>query len=103
MPARLRCRGFLRLADEVSTDLVHGSPANPSRADIGSASPQARPPAVILAAYPFRLFVSADRRARRAGRAFWRSRDRDLWHDGSRDPDCCEPSGATEARIRWQA
>ena len=44
MPARLRCRGFLRLADEVSTHLVHGSPANPSSADIGSTSPQARPP-----------------------------------------------------------
>ena len=54
-------------------------------------------PAVLVAAHPFGLFVSAARRAQRAGSAVRRPGDRDLRHDGSRLPDCRKPSGATQA------
>ena len=40
--AGLRCRRLLRLADGVSTNLVHGGPDNPSGAVIGGRSPQAQ-------------------------------------------------------------
>ena len=59
LPARLRCRLLLRLADEVSTDVVHRGPDNPSSVAFGSRPPQASRPAVLLAAYSFRFCISA--------------------------------------------
>ena len=66
-------------------------------------SPQAQHPAALVASHSFGLFVAAVRRGQRTGIAVWRPGDRYLRHDGSRFPDCREPSGTTQARFGWQA
>jgi acyl-CoA synthetase (AMP-forming)/AMP-acid ligase II len=63
LPAKIRCRGFLRLAETVPTNLVHGRPADPSRADLRGTRPQAELSLIIPAADPISLVVAASRRA----------------------------------------
>ena len=94
---RLRCDSVLRLADGVSTNLVHGGAGNPSSGVIGSGSSQTGRTAVLLAAGSFGFHVSGARRARRAGSAVRCPRYRHLRHDGSGHPDCCKPFGPRKA------
>ena len=99
---RIRSRRLLRLADGVSADLVHGGSDNPSGVVVRGESSQTRHPAALVASHPLGLFVAAVRRGQRTGIAVWCPGDRYLRHDGSRFPDCREPSGTTQAWFGWQ-
>ena len=57
----------------------------------------------LVATDPFGLFDFAAQRDGRAGSPVRRPGDRYLRHDGSRLPDCREPSGATQAWFRRPA
>src|SRR5450432_2535383 len=54
----LRCNRVFRLADGVSTNLVHGGTGNSSSVIVGGGSPQAGSTALLLAARSFGFHVS---------------------------------------------
>ena len=97
--AGARSRRLLRLADRVSTDLVHRGPlVSPGHSFCGR-SVEARPRAVIAATRPLRLGNVARRGTEQAGSAVRRAGHRDLWHDGRQLADRIESVGLAQARL----
>ena len=69
------------------------------RALLLGSRPQETCPTDLIASYSFGFSVAVAGGPRRVGIPLWRSGDRDVWHDGSRELDCRKSPGPTEARF----